>query len=74
MSEQKELNPISMRCALESIYMVARMKRVITHRYPEGKPPEQIGPQSDDTDWDKVIQHCERAGLRPKVVRAMASK
>lgn len=61
-----------MRHELENIYMMARMKRAVRHRYPEGfpeVPAEQIGPQSDDPDWDHIIRFCEQAGLRPTILR-----
>lgn len=58
-----------MRRALEDMYMLARRKRTVTHHYPDSGPPEQIGPKSDDTDWDHVIRLCEKAGLRPSIVK-----
>lgn len=63
-----------MRRALEDCYMLARRKRAITHRYPEGKPPEQIGPKSDDADWDHIIRFCEQAGLQSSILRTMEKK
>lgn len=76
MSDANELDPKVMRHELENIYMLARMKRAIRHRYPEGfpeVPAEQIGPKSDDSDWDHIIRFCEQAGLRASILRTMNS-
>lgn len=67
----------NMRHELENIYMLARMKRVARYRYPEGflkVPAEQVGPASDDPDWDHVIRFCEQAGLKPTVLRTMGDE
>ena len=63
-----------MRHELENVYMLARMKRAIRYRYPEGfpeVPAEPIGPRSDDPDWDNIIRFCEQAGLKPTILRTM---
>lgn len=49
--------------------MVAKMKRVVTFNYADPDNPRQIGPASDDADWDRIIRCCERAGLSSSVVR-----
>jgi hypothetical protein len=64
-----------MRLALEDVYMMARMKRAKRHRYDgDGNFISLIGPKSDDEDWDRVIEFCERAGLRSSILRTMAGK
>lgn len=63
-----------MRHELETIYMLAGMKRAQQRRYGEGGDfIGFIGPESDDPDWDKVIESCERAGLRASTVRASSA-
>lgn len=74
MAQWTEQDANRMRHELENIYMLARMKRAVRHRYPEGfpeVPAEPIGPKSDDPDWDHIIRFCEQAGLRPTVLRTM---
>lgn len=73
MSNWIEQDADKMRHELENIYMLARMKRVIVYRYPEGGEPEPIGPKSSDPDWDHIIRFCERAGLRQSICRTQGS-
>jgi len=62
-----------MRHELENVYMLARTKRAVRHRYDnDGKVLGQIGPKSDDADWDHIIRFCEQAGLKPTILRTMA--
>lgn len=69
MIDKSELDPKQVRSALESCYMLARMKRVITFNYNDPDNPRRIGPKSDDTDWDHIIRICEEAGLIATIVR-----
>lgn len=58
-----------LKSVLGSIYMMARLKRVVTFNYTDDVP-RQIGPHSQDDDWDKVIELCENVGLRATLVYA----
>lgn len=74
MSEWAERDPNKMRLVIEDVYMLARMKRAQRHRYDSsGNFIGLIGPKSDDPDWDKIIEFCERAGIRSSILRTMSA-
>lgn len=75
MSEWNNFDPDKARLALEDVYMMARMKRAKRHRYDDaGKFIGLIGPKSDDEDWDRIIEFCERAGLKASILRTMTAR
>ena len=75
MSEWTEQDPNKMRHELENIYMMARMKRAKRHRYDDaGNFIGLIGPKSEDGDWDRIIEFCERAGLKASILRATTAR
>lgn len=61
-----------LRLSLEDCYMLARRKRTVTYHYDSGKRVPE-GPRSDDTDWDHIVRFCERAGLKPSILRATSA-
>jgi hypothetical protein len=67
----ENIDPRKLRHALENCYMLACRKRAVAYRYPEGKEPETIGPESTDEDWEHIKRFCEFVGLRPSVLRTV---
>ncbi len=64
----KPSDAMALLLALENIYLLARRKRCVIHRYVKDVAIP-IGPKSEDADWDVVIKWCEQAGLKPRIIR-----
>lgn len=60
--------------SIKNIYMMAKRKRSVIHRYEKDGTPIPIGPASDDSDWDHVIRFCELTGVTMDVVRLAEMK
>lgn len=69
----KEVSEKELKHEMENIYMLARLKRTVTHDYTDPANPIPRGPKSNDPDWDHIIRFCEQAGLKVSILRTASA-